>query len=432
MTGKVQYQNGRPFSTTNPFRNVTAMELDGSTEDEQFKQWAQNMHRDLARDPSFRQESPVSRRSFRSSTPPTPKHVSTNPFLDDADLERVPNTTNNVSPQRPKQYSTAREEKDRLREKYYENDDGHNDTNVNQDQPPSYDEIVPKNKDKSKYPGEKGSSRHSSRRHHNSPSQHRHEHRSSRYHSSSTSSSNRKDKEKKKTKPPKNVDTIDKLDVTGLFGGSFHHDGPFDACTPHRNKNIKAAPVLAFPVNGPNSTIGGAPTVKKFAISEVFGVHSVDDEDDAIYENKNKKKNVLRKNVGEVKQVDVKNKEVVHGPETGGLGSSTFLDGTPAVGHTLQRGKTVSYKPRPHTNSLGSAGIQRNMTINSGPSTRQRYDSAGSSNRSRMNREPSSGLDYDDEEEDIYLGVRIDPNAKKESTGNKFLRRVKSLKVGRK
>ena len=44
------------------------------------------------------------------------------------------------------------------------------------------------------------------------------------------------------------LDVVDKLDATGLFGsGLFHHDGPFDACNPHRNKHSKRAPVMAFP-----------------------------------------------------------------------------------------------------------------------------------------------------------------------------------------
>ncbi|EPY50083.1 membrane associated protein Pal1 [Schizosaccharomyces cryophilus OY26] len=48
------------------------------------------------------------------------------------------------------------------------------------------------------------------------------------------------------TKEP--LDQIDRLDVTGIYGsGSFHHDGPFDACRPHRNRNVKKAPVAAFP-----------------------------------------------------------------------------------------------------------------------------------------------------------------------------------------
>ncbi|CAI4377185.1 CMF_collapsed_G0013050.mRNA.1.CDS.1 [Saccharomyces cerevisiae] len=53
---------------------------------------------------------------------------------------------------------------------------------------------------------------------------------------SSSSTPSKKGKRKSKVIVPKNVDTIDKLDVTGLFGGSFHHDGPFDAVTRGGNK----------------------------------------------------------------------------------------------------------------------------------------------------------------------------------------------------
>lgn len=87
----------------------------------------------------------------------------------------------------------------------------------------------------------------SHRHHHNSSHSNRHREGST----SSGSNKTKKDKRKSMAVISKNVDTIDKLDVTGLFGGSFHHDGPFDACTPHRNKNNKAAPVAAFPADGP-------------------------------------------------------------------------------------------------------------------------------------------------------------------------------------
>ncbi len=42
------------------------------------------------------------------------------------------------------------------------------------------------------------------------------------------------------------MDIIDRLDLSGLGGGSmFHHDSPYDAVSAHRNKG-KSAPVLAF------------------------------------------------------------------------------------------------------------------------------------------------------------------------------------------
>ncbi|KAK9243646.1 Pal1 cell morphology protein-domain-containing protein [Lipomyces tetrasporus] len=108
------------------------------------------------------------------------------------------------------------------------------------------------------------------------------------------------------------LDKIDKLDVTGIFGTGFHHDGPFDACNPHRNKNKSKAPMLAFPIDSENNAVGaprhldtkanGAP---RQAIDGVNG------------------SNALRFD-------PVLKADPVHGNVSLGLGSSTFLEGTPA------------------------------------------------------------------------------------------------------
>ncbi|KAG8744694.1 hypothetical protein FRC10_009608 [Ceratobasidium sp. 414] len=47
-------------------------------------------------------------------------------------------------------------------------------------------------------------------------------------------------------KKPTHVDVIDKLDYSGIGATMFHHDGPFDACAPSRNKNRTKAPMYAF------------------------------------------------------------------------------------------------------------------------------------------------------------------------------------------
>ncbi|TDL28621.1 hypothetical protein BD410DRAFT_234577 [Rickenella mellea] len=55
--------------------------------------------------------------------------------------------------------------------------------------------------------------------------------------------------EKARTKTPKkgstHADVIDRLDFTGV-GPMFHHDGPFDACAPSRNRHKTKAPMLAW------------------------------------------------------------------------------------------------------------------------------------------------------------------------------------------
>ncbi|KIO17828.1 hypothetical protein M407DRAFT_165294, partial [Tulasnella calospora MUT 4182] len=55
------------------------------------------------------------------------------------------------------------------------------------------------------------------------------------------------DRDKDKDKPSQHADIIDQMDPSGL-GGKFHHDGPFDAVAPSRNRQGKPhrAPVYAF------------------------------------------------------------------------------------------------------------------------------------------------------------------------------------------
>ena len=62
-----------------------------------------------------------------------------------------------------------------------------------------------------------------------------------------SSSSKKKPSPSRKKGSP--LDSIDKLDITGMYGqGSFHHDGPFDACRPHRNKRTsRGRPWLRSP-----------------------------------------------------------------------------------------------------------------------------------------------------------------------------------------
>ncbi|TID25534.1 hypothetical protein CANINC_002924 [Pichia inconspicua] len=155
---------------------------------------------------------------------------------------------------------------------------------------------------------------------------------------------------------PKNIDTIDKLDVTGFFGGSkFHHDGPFDACTPQRNKDTKAAPVAAFPIDGPNNSITGmAPENSKDAQYDmVFGIDQAADSNAAIKPRSGSTGDQLnrgytngtiirRADSGDLQsivatkpvlaQVDAGATEKLYGDTTLGLGSSTFMDGAPAYG----------------------------------------------------------------------------------------------------
>ncbi|EAZ63016.2 predicted protein [Scheffersomyces stipitis CBS 6054] len=253
---------------------------------------------------------------------------------------------------------------------------------------PSYEEAAGPDTARREYPREKSTSS-SSRQHHSTSNRphrshsdsgrpprssrdkssgtsetrhHSSNHKSSSHHSSShhkSSSTRAKSPSKKKPEPvkAKNLDTIDKLDVTAFFGGGFHHDGPFDACTPHRNKNTKSAPVAAFPVDGPNNSIAGlAKTDKNEQMNLAFGTYTDDDQNEIIGRKgsirrarataKDDAPVVLKTNRSthdqqstlftpkhnpSVINFDANLKaEPIHGSTTAGLGSTTFVDGAPA------------------------------------------------------------------------------------------------------
>lgn len=361
------------------------------------------------------------------------------------------------------------------------------------DLPPSYDEAVPKKSSSPEYPREKQSSNssgsrsqpledHVTRQHTEWPGhrkesgsrgevsgrerrsseqrngehrQHRshREHRPSREHRSSESKDkeNRSDRERrhrdreghrssrsdksrthrssssKQKVAPKNVDTIDKLDVTGLFGGAFHHDGPFDACTPHRNKNAKAAPVAAFPADGPNNSIkGSAQNTKDATIKYIQGRE--DDDDDLYttsvsknhqsYQRGNGSQSTIQaiKADANITQFDTNVKaEPVHGSTTLGLGSSTFLDGAPAASN-------VAHEEAVHRANIG--GLNRKKSL------RQRLG-GGSSEQPRAVSQNSTKTSNSFDDEDQPIKFNVESNEGK-SSGNSLLKRVRSLKVGKK
>ncbi|KAG5642454.1 hypothetical protein DXG03_002764 [Asterophora parasitica] len=115
--------------------------------------------------------------------------------------------------------------------------------------------------------------------------------------SQSQDSANRPDKSKAsvKSRPKKgsqHADVIDRLDFTGV-GPMFHHDGPFDACAPSRNRQRNKAPMFAWtprPDDIPASSDSAYPSAhahkafsntnyvdppkkKVDAIAEAWGIH---------------------------------------------------------------------------------------------------------------------------------------------------------------
>lgn len=305
--------------------------------------------------------------------------------------------------------------------KYYNSTEKSRDQAARRDLPPSYEEAAGPKTARGGYPKEKsaaagtnavarhrshsdGVERHRSShrdREHREHREHRDRDRDHRKKDKSKSSSSRdKSKSKKEVTPPKNVDTIDKLDVSGLFGGAFHHDGPFDACTPHRNKNNKAAPVLAFPVDGPNNSIRGmGNNTKEETINYVMGRHNNDFDagsagaTDDLYHNSQTQSNSTISAIKpdpNITHIDAnKPSTPVYGQTTLGLGASTFLDGAPAARKAMDEEAV-------HRANIG--GLNRKKSI------RQRLTG---------------------EQPDSYT-----KKTEEEST-NSLLKRVKSLKVGR-
>ncbi|KAI0130190.1 Pal1 cell morphology protein [Xylariales sp. AK1849] len=152
-----------------------------------------------------------------------------------------------------------------------------------------------------------------------------------------------KDKDKGKSgRPSRRLDLIDQLDATSIYGtGLFHHDGPFDALNPHRNrKGSSRAPMQAFPKDSVNMSIGGAgplnarPDHATFMgkhDEEAFRDYNVSGKDNIVYEEPQ-----LRKDRAAV--FDTHNRgSILHGDESMGLGTSTFLEGTPAARTAVQR-----------------------------------------------------------------------------------------------
>lgn len=154
-------------------------------------------------------------------------------------------------------------------------------------------------------------------------------------HSHSRSNQDKKDRSRRHSKIPKELelDTIDKLDVTGIFSrGGFHHDGPYDAARPQRNLHYnKNAPIMAFPKNGSNNRM-----VRSHTISASSSEASIS--------NPLTRKGTVSGQFGS----NAKSK-MIHGHASVGLGLTTFLDGAPAsqeaikedIKNHIRRNKTI-------------------------------------------------------------------------------------------
>ncbi|KAH6628439.1 Pal1 cell morphology protein-domain-containing protein [Chaetomium tenue] len=168
----------------------------------------------------------------------------------------------------------------------------------------------------------------------------------------------RDNREKKSTKPSRRVDIIDQLDATSIYGsGIFHHDGPFDALNPHRNRQgSRRAPMQAFPKDSLNNTIGGAGPLNARPDHATF-LGQQDDEAFMEWSRGGKDKG----NYSSSKETPVfdplSRGSILHGDESLGLGTSTFLEGTPAARTAIQK------REEERAAELGGDGLQRKKSL---------------------------------------------------------------------
>ncbi|KAF5019220.1 hypothetical protein F66182_8779 [Fusarium sp. NRRL 66182] len=137
----------------------------------------------------------------------------------------------------------------------------------------------------------------------------------------------------KSSRPSRKMDIIDQLDATSIYGtGLFHHDGPFDALNPHRNRqNARRAPMQAFPKDSLNNSLGGAGPLNARADHSALMGNATDE---AFRDFAAPGKVSTRK---ETPIFDSSGRDkIVHGDESVGLGTSTFLEGTPAARSAIQ------------------------------------------------------------------------------------------------
>ncbi|KAI9806346.1 MAG: hypothetical protein M1825_006461 [Sarcosagium campestre] len=175
----------------------------------------------------------------------------------------------------------------------------------------------------------------------------------------------------KPKKPNHHLDIIDKLDVTSIYGtGLFHHDGPFDACNPHRNrKGGSRAPMQAFPKDSANNALGGSGPLNRdidhaqyfgrrgadaFADFSTSGADPADRAEWGRYDGAPSRPKVDRsQSFNPTNRVDP-----VHGDESLGLGTSTFLEGAPASRTAMKRRDTET-----EVDNMKAGGLSRTKSL---------------------------------------------------------------------
>lgn len=193
---------------------------------------------------------------------------------------------------------------------------------------------------------------------------------------------NRDGKERRKpsrpTRPSRRMDIIDQLDATSIYGTGrmwrsllfklnltsrvltvdivFHHDGPFDALNPHRNRNSsRRAPMQAFPKDSLNNSIGGSGPLNKAPDHATFmgqgGTEAFRD-----FAASGKNRNGLAPGGAPIFDPGSRG-DIIHGDESYGLGTSTFLEGTPAARTAIARSEAEQAQ------QVMEGGLQRKKSL---------------------------------------------------------------------
>ncbi|KAL6713311.1 hypothetical protein ACLMJK_008776 [Lecanora helva] len=184
-------------------------------------------------------------------------------------------------------------------------------------------------------------------------------------------------------RPNKQLDIIDSLDVSSIFGtGVFHHDGPFDACNAHRNrKGLQRAPMQAFAKDSANNSMGGSgPVNKDINFAQFHGRGEEGFTDYSASGNRRSEESFKPEayagpNVpsqtrrpapgvtgGVIDRASSFNPhtqvEKIYGAESMGLGATTHLEGAPAP-RTIRRDS--DNEKAPGANNAGGLGRKRSL-----------------------------------------------------------------------
>ncbi|KAK7422336.1 hypothetical protein QQZ08_009558 [Neonectria magnoliae] len=149
-----------------------------------------------------------------------------------------------------------------------------------------------------------------------------------------------KERATKSGRPSRRMDIIDQLDATSIYGtGVFHHDGPFDALNPHRNRgSSRRAPMQAFPKDSLNNSLGGAGPLNSQPDHAAFMGNATDEAFRDYSRGGKSGPGYFAPSRTEPPIFDpISRGSIVHGDESQGLGTSTFLEGTPAARSAIVR-----------------------------------------------------------------------------------------------